>query len=149
MGVERGNILTGGRVALAVAGAHLSDQPLNGQLTSRGANLLRTTATATGYRLYALAGTVPAKPGLVRDSAGAGRIEVELWELDIAAFGAFVAEVPPPMCIGSVTLEDGSVVKGFLCEPFALIGAQDITAWGGWRSWLSAGTNSAAPPKIG
>lgn len=126
-----------GTVRLAVVGAHLTGQPLNHQLTGRHGRLVRTTRTAEGYRLHALAGTSPAKPGLVRDPAGAGGIEVEVWELAEAAFGSFVAEVPPPMAIGTVTLEDGGTVKGFLCEPIALMGAEDITGFGGWRRWLA------------
>ena len=126
-----------GTVRLAVVGAHLTGQPLNHQLTGRQARLVRTARTAQGYRLYALAGTIPAKPGLVRDPAGAGGIELEVWELAEAAFGSFVAEVPPPMAIGTVTLEDGTTVKGFLCEPIALNGAEDITGFGGWRRWLA------------
>src|SRR5581483_12006523 len=70
-------------VLLAVAGAHLSGQPLNHQLTSRGARLARSCRTSRHYRLYALQGTVPPKPGLVRDPRfeGAG-VEVEVWALD-------------------------------------------------------------------
>ena len=128
---------TAAKVQVAVVGAHLTGQPLNGQLTSRGATLLRAARTASGYRLYALAGTVPAKPGLLRDKSAAGNIEVEVWEMDTAQFGGFVAEIPSPLGIGTLTLEDGSEVKGFLCEPHALEGATDITALGGWRPWLS------------
>jgi allophanate hydrolase len=124
-------------VDLAVVGAHLTGQPLNHQLTTRAARHIRTTRTATGYRLYALAGTTPAKPGLVRDAAGEGLIEVEIWRLTPAAFGAFVAEIPPPLAIGTLTLEDGTTVKGFVCEPAAIEGATDITAHGGWRAWLA------------
>ena len=123
---------------LAVVGAHLSGQPLNHQLTGRGATLVRPARSAPGYALYALAGTVPAKPGLVRDGASAGLIELEIWELDHAAFGAFTAEVPPPLAIGTVFLQDGTAVKGFVCEPAALAGATDITAFGGWRAWLAS-----------
>jgi len=126
-----------GTVRLAVVGAHLTGQPLNPQLTGCGARLVRTARTAEGYRLYALAGTVPAKPGLVRDPSGAGGIELEVWELEEAAFGRFVAEVPAPMAIGTITLEDGGAVKGFVCEPIALKGAEDITRFGGWRRWLA------------
>ena len=130
----------GGRPAgikLAVAGAHLSGQPLNHQLTTRGARLAQKTRTSSAYRLFALQGTVPPKPGLVRHEDGAP-IDVEVWELSPAAFGEFVAEVPPPMAIGTVELESGEKVKGFLCEPFALRGAADITSWGGWRAWLAS-----------
>lgn len=126
-----------GRITVAVVGAHLSGQPLNGQLTERGARLVKTTRTAPGYRLFALAGTVPPKPGLIRESGGTGAIEIELWEMDHAAFGSFVALIPPPLGIGTLALEEGGQAKGFLCEAYALEGAQDITAHGGWRAYLA------------
>jgi allophanate hydrolase len=129
--------LPSARIAVAVVGAHLSGQPLNGQLVERHARLLRTTRTAPGYSFYALANTTPAKPGLVYDGEGAGSIEVEIWEMDEASFGSFVALIPPPLGIGTVKLADGSLVKGFLCEAHAINGATDITRYGGWRAWLA------------
>lgn len=126
------------KVALAVAGAHLSGQPLNYQLTERRGRLLRTCRTAPHYRLYALTNTTPPKPGLVRAPAiAAGGIEVEIWTLDFAAFGDFVAQVPPPLVIGTLELEDGTTCKGFLCEWYALEHSQEITSHGGWRAYLN------------
>lgn len=141
-----------GGIPLAVVGAHLSGQPLNRQLTERGALLMKRTRTAGGYRLYVLANAVPAKPGLVRapGSAGPG-VEVEVWSLDEAAFGSFVAEVPPPLAIGNVELADGSSVKGFVCEPFAVGSAVEITHFGGWRAYLgslSASEGGRVPPVV-
>ncbi|MCI2419822.1 allophanate hydrolase [Saccharopolyspora sp. K220] len=124
-------------VQLAVVGAHLTEQPLNHQLTDRNARFVRSTTTAPTYRLHAL-DTVPPKPGLVRADSGAA-IEVEVWEMSTAAFGSFVAAVPAPMTIGTVELADGSTVGGFLCEPSALDGAEDITAHRGWRAYLASG----------
>jgi allophanate hydrolase len=126
-------------VLLAVVGAHLSGQPLNHQLTSRAAKLVSITRTTPNYRLYALAKTTPPKPGLVRVAEAAGDgIELEVWTLTETAFGSFVTEVPPPMVIGTVTLANGTSVKGFLCEPSALDGAKEITHFGGWRAFLSS-----------
>jgi allophanate hydrolase len=125
-------------VRLSVVGAHLSGQPLNHQLTSRGARLVRKCRTAADYKLFALATTKPAKPGLVRAPGFVGPgIETEVWEMNYSAFGEFVAEVPAPMGIGTVTLEDGSSVKGFLCETAALSGSPDVTSFGGWRAYLA------------
>ena len=124
-------------VALAVVGAHLEGMPLHWQLTSRNAKHLATTTTAPTYRLYAMADSVPPKPALVHDAEGAA-IAVEVYELDMAAFGSFVAEVPPPLAIGTVTLADGSTVKGFVAEPRALTGATEITALGGWRAYIAS-----------
>ncbi|MEQ1860163.1 MAG: allophanate hydrolase [Chthoniobacteraceae bacterium] len=126
-------------VDLSVVGAHLSGQPLNRQLTSRGAQLVKTCRTASDYRLYALANTTPPKPGLVRAPGFAGPgIETEVWRMSFEAFGEFVAEVPAPMGIGSVVLEDGATVKGFLCEVAAIDGAREITEFGGWRAFRAA-----------
>jgi allophanate hydrolase len=125
------------RIRLAVVGAHLKDMPLHWQLASRDAALVEETTTAPTYRLYAMANTAPPKPALVHDRTGAA-IKVEVYEMDAAAFGTFVAEVPPPLAIGTVTLADGSSVKGFVAEPRAILGAEDITALGGWRAYVAA-----------
>ena len=122
-----------GLVELAVVGAHLEGQPLHHELG--GAPLLRRTKTAPAYRLYALGGTVPPKPGLVRVAEGGGEVEVEVYALDAARFGRFVAKVPPPLAIGTLELADGSRIKGFVCEPAALADAEDITRFGGWRAY--------------
>ena len=125
-------------VRLAVVGAHLSGLPLNGQLTARRAQLLRAARTARCYRLYALDGGAVPRPGMVRVAADeGGAIEVEVWELAVDQFGGLVAEVPPPLGIGTIELEDGEQVKGFLCEHYAVQGTTDITPWGGWRGWLA------------
>ncbi len=127
-------------VRLAVVGAHLRDMPLNHQLTSRGAAFVEATKTSAEYHLYAIANSTPPKPGLVRAAPGeaGAAIEVELWDVPIGNFGSFTAEVPPPLGIGSLTLADGRVVKGFICEPSGLVGALDITRFGGWRAYLAS-----------
>ena len=125
---------------IVVVGAHLRGQPLNGQLTSRGARFVTATRTAPVYRMVALP-TDPPKPGLVRVGEGvdgAGAIAVEIWELEPAGFASFVDEVPAPLCIGRVVLADGSDVAGFLCEPIATAGAVDITAYGGWLAYRAS-----------
>jgi allophanate hydrolase len=127
-------------VKVAVVGAHLTGQPLNWQLVERKAKLLETTRTGPGYRLYALADSSPAKPGLVFDGTGPGGIEVEIWDMGEGAFGSFVALIPAPLGIGTVTLAGGRTVKGFVCEAYATSGAEDITAFGGWRAWLGRPT---------
>jgi allophanate hydrolase len=132
------------RVSIAVVGAHLEGQPLHHQLLDRGAELIARTTTSADYRLFAL-DTVPAKPGMVRTLDGDGaRIEVEVYELDAAAFGTFVAAIPPPLAIGTVTLADGTAVSGFVCEPYALDDAPEITGHGGWRAYLAS--NGPATP---
>jgi allophanate hydrolase len=130
---------TPGCVELAVVGAHLAGQPLNSQLTQRGARLKKTCRTAPGYRLYALEGTKPPKPGLAHDDQFSGPgIEVEVWTIPEDQFGSLVAEIPPPLCIGSVTLDSGQLVKCFVCEPYALAGATEISQFRGWRAYLAS-----------
>lgn len=127
-----------GCIEVAVVGAHLTGQPLNKELTSRRARLVRTTRTAPGYRFYALRNTTPPKPGLVREPGFEGPgIEVEIWSVPQQEFGSFVAGVPAPLGIGNAQLEDGSEVKCFICEPFAVSGSEEITHFGGWRRYLS------------
>jgi allophanate hydrolase len=128
-----------GCVAVAVVGAHLSGEPLNWQLTERGARLLKTTRTLPEYRLYALEGSPPPKPGLVREQGFEGPgIEVEIWAVPQDQFGGFVAAVVPPLAIGSAILASGETVKCFLCEPYAIAGALEITRFGGWRPYLAS-----------
>lgn len=119
---------------LVVAGAHLRGQPLNPQLLELAARFVKATATAAAYRMFAL-DTVPAKPGVVRVPDGGAALAVEVWALDAAAFGTFVAGLPAPMAIGKVELADGRELPGFLVEPFALEGAEDITVHGGWAAY--------------
>ena len=133
--------MTTDRLPLAVVGAHLAGQPLHHQLADRNATLVAETTTSASYRLHALA-TDPPKPGLVRVGPGeqeqGAAVEVEVWALDPADFGTFVAEVPPPLAIGTIELADGTWVSGFVCEPWALEGAPDITSFGGWRAYRAS-----------
>ena len=130
--------LSGDEIPIAVVGAHLSGMALNGELKSLGGRLLQATATAPDYKLYALKGTSPPKPGMLRVKPGAGSaIQLEVWALSAAAFGKFVAAIPPPLSIGTIRLADGSGVKGFLVEPAAIDGARDISAFGGWRAFMA------------
>lgn len=124
-----------GMIQLAVCGAHMTGLPLNHQITDRGGRFVRRCSSAAAYRLYALPGGPPARPGMIRDESGRA-IEVEVWEMPAAAFGGFVAAIPPPLGIGSLELDDGSWVKGFICEGYATQAARDITELGGWRRYL-------------
>lgn len=128
----------GGRVRVAVCGAHLSGLPLNWQLKQRGGRLISVCRSAPDYRFYALAGGPPLRPGMVRVNEGGSAIDMEVWELPSERFGDFVAGIPAPLGIGKVRLEDGSEVCGFICEGAAVASAEDITAFGGWRAWLSS-----------
>jgi allophanate hydrolase len=123
-------------VRLAVAGLHLSGQPLNGQLLDAGARLSSTVKTAPCYRMFVIERPGRRFPGLVRSASGAA-VELEIWEMTPAALGAFLGKVCEPLCIGTLELENGERVKGFLAESWAAEGARDITALGGWRAYLA------------
>jgi allophanate hydrolase len=129
--------LNGDEIAVAVVGAHLSGMALNGELKALGGRLLEAAATAPDYKLYAL-DTAPPKPGMLRVKRGTGSsIELEIWALSAAAFGKFVAAIPPPLSIGTVRLADGRGVKGFIVEPADVDGARDISTFGGWRAFVA------------
>jgi allophanate hydrolase len=126
----------GDDLGIAVVGAHLSGMALNGELKALGGRLVEAAHTAPDYQLYALA-TTPPKPGMIRVDPGKGAaIELEIWALSAAAFGQFVAAIPPPLSIGTIKLSDGRAVKGFLVEAAAIEGARDISAFGGWRAYM-------------
>ncbi|MDO9199157.1 allophanate hydrolase [Rhodoferax sp.] len=134
-------------VRVAVVGAHLSGMPLNSQLTERQARLVAKTETAPDYKFYALPGTVPPKPGLLRVARGQGsRIALEVWEMPVVHYGSFVALIPAPLGIGTLQLNDGTCVQGFVCEPLALEGATDISAYGGWRAYIASLSPSHPTP---
>jgi allophanate hydrolase len=128
-----------GEHLIAVVGAHLSGMPLNGELRAVNARFVEATETAPDYRLYALAGTTPPKPGMLRVAQGRGAtIALEVWALTAEGFGRFVAGVPSPLSIGTIRLSDGRQVHGFLVEPLATEGARDISEFGGWRKFIDA-----------
>lgn len=128
-------------IAVALVGAHMRGLPLNHEVTRLGGRFLFEGATAPEYRFYALAGGPPKRPGLVRAEQGAS-IALEVWALPLSQFGEFMAGIPSPLGIGTVKLSTGETVKGFLCETAGLNGAQDITAVGGWRHYLTSGPTS-------
>ena len=130
-------------IRIAVCGAHMAGLPLNGELTDRGARLLRKDRTSADYRLFALAGGAPFRPGLVRGPNGSGaEIALEIWEMPVGNFGAFMRGIPSPLGIGTISLAGGERVQGFLCEQSGLEGARDITEIANWREFLKTANAS-------
>jgi allophanate hydrolase len=119
-----------------VCGAHLDGLALNWQLKQRGAHLLESTLSSPDYQLYALAGGPPLRPGMVRVDQGGVAIAVEVWELPSSELGSFLTGIPAPLGLGKVQLADGRWETGFICEPYGLQGATDISHLGGWRAYL-------------
>ncbi|WP_455202327.1 allophanate hydrolase [Kaarinaea lacus] len=124
-------------IPVVVCGAHLEGLPLNWQLTERGATLLQKTETAAKYRMYALPGGPPYRPGLIRDEQAGETIEAEIWAIPKEQFGSFVANIPAPLGIGKVEIQDGRWMPGFICEAYAIDGAEEISHLGSWKKYLS------------
>ncbi|MCX2721172.1 allophanate hydrolase [Roseibium salinum] len=128
-----------GEISIAVCGAHMSGLPLNHELTSRGARFVKACRTSPEYRFFALAGEPPKRPGLVHEPGASGAaVSLEVWAMPSEHFGSFMSGIPEPLCIGTVKLDDGSRVNGFLCEAYAVEGATEITRFGSWRDYLSS-----------
>ncbi len=130
--------LRDGYLPMGVCGAHMEGLPLNHQLRDRGGYLIRATATAPHYRLLALPGGPPRRPGMIRVNEDGAAIELEVWALPAEQIGSFIAGIPAPLGIGKIELESGDWVTGFLCEGYAADGAADITSYGGWREYVKA-----------
>ncbi|WP_236196741.1 allophanate hydrolase [Pseudomonas glycinae] len=124
------------RARLVVCGAHLDGLALNWQLRQRGARLIEATYSSKNYKLYALAGGPPLRPGMLRVAEGGVAIAVEVWELPSSELGSFLTGIPAPLGLGKVQLADGRWESGFICEPYGLEGATDISHLGGWRAYL-------------
>ena len=134
---ESAPAVSGDEIEIAVCGAHMAGLPLNRELTERGGRFLRADETASSYRLFALPGGPPVRPGLVRVPNGDGRaIKLEVWALPTAAVGSFLESIPSPLGLGSIELADGQLAKGFLCEQAGTQGATDISSFGGWRAYV-------------
>jgi allophanate hydrolase len=125
-------------IDIAVCGAHLSGMPLNHQLTERDATLIKACKTAECYRLYALAGGPPYRPGLIKVNDNGVAIDVEVWRMPLQNFGSFMLGIPHPLGIGKAKLDDGSEVNSFICEAFAIADAEDITSFGNWRNYIKS-----------
>lgn len=123
-------------IEIAVCGAHMSGLPLNHQLTELNATLVKATSTAKGYRLFDVPNKIPPRPGMIRDKKCESSLKLEVWRMPLENFGAFMIQIAAPLCIGSIMLEDESVVYGFLCESDYLVGAKEITEYGDWRKYL-------------
>lgn len=126
-----------GTMEIAVVGAHLRGMPLHSQLTERRARLVKACKSSKSYKLFALANTTPPKPGLVKAKTDGAAIDLEVYEMPIAEVGSFLGLIPAPLGLGNIELEDGSWVKGFICEPYAISGAKDITDLGGWKPYIN------------
>ena len=131
-------ISTANKISVVVCGAHLTGLPLNWQLTERGAARLEKTKTAKKYRFYALAGGPPYRPGLIRNESNGVAVDVEVWSVPEDQFGSFVANIPAPLGIGKVELKDGRWLPGFICEPYVITDAQDISEFGSWVKYLES-----------
>ena len=146
-------------IQLAVCGLHMRGQKLEHQLTDLGANFSRTCRSSPIYELYAItdpaAGTC--KPGMIAVGPAKGEsIELDIWDLPIESLGKFFLQIPAPLGLGTVCLDDGSSVKGFICEGYiASLGdghsghsqmqsklqVENITKHASWKQYLKQRTH--------
>ena len=123
-------------ILIAVCGAHMKDLPLNYQLIDLKAKFIKKTQTKKGYRLFVLEYKDPIRPGMVYDSSSNTQISVEVWSMPIENFGKFMKQIQSPLTIGTVFLEDGNCVYGFLCENDYIKGVKEISKLKSWREFL-------------
>jgi allophanate hydrolase len=124
------------RALLAVAGAHLTGQPRNSEMVELGGRLHSRVRTAGGYRMYSVPGPFP-RPGLVRGGGPDTGIEMEVWDIPHQGLGLLLPRIAHPLSLGPVTLDDGSVISGFVAEGTAVDPADEITQFGSWRAYLA------------
>lgn len=122
-------------IPVIVCGAHLDGLALNWQLRERGASLLETTQTAEAYRMYVIPGAIE-RPGLIRDEESGVGIDIEIWDVPTSEFGSFVSGIGQPLGMGKVETVDGTWLAGFICEGYAVVGAEEVSGFGGWRGYL-------------
>ncbi len=133
-----------GCIEIVLVGAHMSGMALNPELTALGGTFVRAARTLDCYRLFALPGGPPARPGLLRTGNAKGLpIDVEVWSLPPEGFARFVAAIPAPLGIGTLLLDDGTQPKGFLVEAEGVADARDISSFGGWRAYIASLTGGS------
>jgi len=123
---------------IVVCGAHMQDLPLNHQLTDRGATLLEQCQSSANYKLVALPGGPPQRPGMLRVNENGNAIDVEVWKIPVDQLGSFLKDIPQPLGLGKVELYDGRWEIGFICESYIENDAKDISTLGGWRAYLQS-----------
>jgi hypothetical protein len=107
---------------------------LNSNLRAVDAAFVREAVTEPSYRLWSIDDHHPA---MVRVTDGGRGIAVEVWSVPAAGLAAILANEPAGLTIGKVRLADGSVVLGVLGEPALCEHQKEITAFGGWRAYLT------------
>ena len=124
---------------IAVVGLHLSGQPLNHQLTTLDSRLKRSCKTSAEYKMYVLKDAKGEKPGLIRLKTDGGvMFKLEIWEIPLQNVGKFISMIPQPLGIGTLNLEDGTQVKGFICEPCVMDDSEDISQFSGWVEYIES-----------
>lgn len=148
-GTAEGDGMEGDELEVALVGAHMDGLPLNGEITALGGRLDRAAVTAPCYRLYALPGGPPHRPGLLRVAEGEGAaIALEVWRIPSMRIGALLAAIPSPLGLGTLRLADGTAPHGFLVEAEGVRGARDITGFGGWRTFLARADGATGPAPL-
>jgi gamma-glutamylcyclotransferase (GGCT)/AIG2-like uncharacterized protein YtfP len=121
-------------VLLAVNGTLMRGMDLNPTLLRAHAVFVRDATTEPSYRLWSINDRYPA---MVRVTSGGAAVAVEVWSIPAEAVSVIIVNEPDGLTIGRVRLADGSVVLGVLGESAACEGQKEITAFRGWRAYLT------------
>jgi len=125
-----------GRVLLAVNGTLMRGLKLNPNMLAAGATFVREAATEPAYRLWTINDDHPA---MIRVTDGSGAaVQLEVWSVPAGGLAGILLNEPPGLAIGKVRLADGSTVLGVLGENALVDGQREITAHGGWRSYMKS-----------
>ena len=121
---------------LAVNGTLMRGLKLNPNMVAAKATFVREAMTEPAYRLWTINDEHPA---MVRVTDGTGvRVAVEVWSVPAAGLAGILMSEPAGLTIGKVGLDDGTTVLGVIGEPALVEGQKEITAHGGWRSYVTA-----------
>lgn len=121
-------------VYLAVNGTLMRGLELNANMALVDAEFVREALTEPTYRLWSINDRHPA---MMRVSEGGTAIAVEIWAVPASKMSFLLLLEPPGLCIGKVRLADGEEVLGVVGEAILCEGKREITAWGGWRTYIA------------
>jgi len=122
-------------VRLAVNGTLMRGLELNSNLLTVGATFVCEAQTDPHYRLWSIGDRHPA---MMRVATNGTTVALEIWELPAAAIATILEQEPAGLCIGRITLADGSSILGVLGEAFLCESGIDITKFGGWRAYMAS-----------
>jgi hypothetical protein len=120
------------KIFLAVNGSLMRGLALNQNLVDARAQFVQEIKTSPNYRLWSIDDSYPA---MLRDEGEGTQIDVEIWEIPLEGLVEVLKKEPPGLCLGKIELQDNKWEFGILGEPYICEGCEEISHWGGWRSF--------------